>query len=231
MYKKKNALDTTPKIGAQVFFTKNGQTSGCYHTGIVYAVDGTYFYTVEGNTSGANGVVRNGGGVAKKQYSISAYKGKVLFGHPKYDSVVTTQQTTAAKKSLSAVAKDVKAGKYGNGEARKAALKAAGYTDAEIKEIQDIVNGKPVQASTGNKGVAQSFDKGIAGTYVVSPNVGALALRDGAGKVGTNVIRSVPKGKSVQNYGYYSTVDGVRWLYVEYAGQVGFMSGKYLKKK
>ena len=230
MYKKKNALDTTPKIGAQVFFTKNGQTSGCYHTGIVYAVDGTYFYTVEGNTSGANGVVRNGGGVAKKQYSISAYKGKVLFGHPKYDSVVTTQQTTAAKKSLSEVAKDVKAGKYGNGDARKATLKAAGYTETEIKEIQAIVNGKS-QTSSGSKGVAQSFDKAIAGTYTVSPNVGALAMRDGAGKVGTKVIRSVPKGQPVHNYGYYSTVDGVRWLYVEYAGLTGFMSGRYLKKK
>lgn len=86
LYKNKKALDTTPKKGAQVFFTKNGQVSGCHHTGIVYKVDGAYFYTIEGNTSGASGVVRNGGGVAKKKYSIAAYKGKVLFGHPKYDS-------------------------------------------------------------------------------------------------------------------------------------------------
>ena len=85
LYKNKNALDSTPKKGAQAFFTKNGQVSGCYHTGLVYKVDGTYFYTIEGNTSGASGVVSNGGGVAKKKYSIAAYKGKVLFGHPKYD--------------------------------------------------------------------------------------------------------------------------------------------------
>lgn len=86
LYKNKDALGTTPRLGAQVFFTRNGQVSGCYHTGLVYSVDRTYFYTIEGNTSGASGVVANGGGVSKKKYSISAYKGKTLFGYPKYDA-------------------------------------------------------------------------------------------------------------------------------------------------
>ena len=86
LYKNKGLLDHTPTKGAQVFFTKNGQVSGCYHTGLVYEVDKTYFYTVEGNTSGGSSVVSNGGGVAKKKYSISAYKGKTLFGHPKYET-------------------------------------------------------------------------------------------------------------------------------------------------
>lgn len=90
LYANKNALDTTPTKGSQVFFTRNGKVSGCHHTGIVYKVDKTYFYTIEGNTSGASGVVRNGGGVAKKKYSIAAYKGKVLFGHPKYDKTGKT---------------------------------------------------------------------------------------------------------------------------------------------
>lgn len=85
MYKDKGALHTSPKKGDQVFFTKNGQVSGCYHTGIVTKVDDTTFYTVEGNTSGASAVVANGGGVKAKSYKISAYKGKTLFGRPKYD--------------------------------------------------------------------------------------------------------------------------------------------------
>jgi CHAP domain. len=67
MYEKHNALDNKPKIGDQIFFTKNGKSSGCYHTGIVYNVDSEYFYTIEGNTSNANTVVRNGGGVDKKE--------------------------------------------------------------------------------------------------------------------------------------------------------------------
>lgn len=89
LYKDKDVLDTIPSKGSQVFFTKNGQISGCYHTGLVYKVDKTYFYTIEGNTSGASGVISNGGGVTKKKYNIVAYKVKTLFGHPKYDTVAT----------------------------------------------------------------------------------------------------------------------------------------------
>lgn len=95
MYDKKKALYTTPNVGDQVFFTKNGQVKGCYHTGLVYKVDNTYFYTYEANTSSADSVVANGGGVFAKKYSIAQYRGKVLFGRPKYDKVKkTTYQGT-----------------------------------------------------------------------------------------------------------------------------------------
>lgn len=97
LYKNKKALNTTPTKGSQVFFTKNGQVSGCHHTGIVYKVDNTYFYTIEGNTSGASGVISNGGGVVKKKYRIAAYNGKVLFGHPKYDTTTKTEKVDLPK--------------------------------------------------------------------------------------------------------------------------------------
>lgn len=129
MYEKHNALDNTAKIGDQVFFTKNGKSNGCYHTGIVYNVDSEYFYTIEGNTSNANTVVRNGGGVAKKKYKISSYSGKVLFGHPKYEN--------APKKSIEQVAKEVMAGKWGNGEERKKRLTEGGY---DYEEVRKMVN-------------------------------------------------------------------------------------------
>lgn len=87
MYEKKGALDTTPSRGAQIFFTKNGRVDGCHHTGIVVKVGADYIETMEGNTSGTGGVIRNGGGVARKQYKIAAMAGKVLFGHPKYDDM------------------------------------------------------------------------------------------------------------------------------------------------
>lgn len=133
LYKNKGALDQTPKKGAQVFFTKNGQVSGCYHTGLVYAVDNTYFYTIEGNTSGASGVVANGGGVAKKKYFIVSYIGKTLFGHPKYDIAKSNKKG----KSVKQVAKEVVAGKWGNGNERKKKLKAAGY---DYVKVQEAVN-------------------------------------------------------------------------------------------
>lgn len=129
MYEKHKALDKVPTIGDQVFFTKNGKSNGCYHTGIVYNVDSEYFYTIEGNTSNANTVVRNGGGVAKKKYKISSYNGKVLFGHPKYEN--------ALKKSIEQVAKEVMAGKWGNGEERKKRLTEGGY---DYEEVRKMVN-------------------------------------------------------------------------------------------
>jgi hypothetical protein len=107
MYEKKNALGTDPKYGAQVFFTKNGKSNGCHHTGLVYKVDDTYFYTIEGNTSGASGVVSNGGGVAKKKYKISSYKGKVLFGYPKYDAEPTKTKKTDTTKYYKACSSKV----------------------------------------------------------------------------------------------------------------------------
>lgn len=115
LYDNKKALDTTPTKGSQVFFTKNGKVSGCYHTGLVYKVDKTYFYTIEGNTSGASGVVSNGGGVAYKQYSIAAYKGKVLFGHPKYDVEKKTSSSTkkAEPPKLASATPNLKKGSKG----------------------------------------------------------------------------------------------------------------------
>lgn len=108
LYKNKNALYTSPKLGDQAFFTKNGQISGCYHTGIVYKVDKTHFYTIEGNTSTDAVVVRNGGGVAKKKYTIANYKGKVLFGRPNYDKTEIKKEKNPYKEPIKYIKKDSK---------------------------------------------------------------------------------------------------------------------------
>ena len=129
-YEKANRLDVVPTVGAQVFFTKNGKPSGCYHTGIVYNVDNNYFYTVEGNTSNANIVEANGGCVAKKKYLISKYRGKVLFGYPKYDNQIQPKQ---ALKSLDEIVQEVLDGKWGNEPQRKTDLINAGYDYVLIK--------------------------------------------------------------------------------------------------
>lgn len=70
-----------PQPGDQIFF---GSAAESTHTGIVYAVDASKVYTVEGNTSGASGVISNGGGVCKKSYSLG--NGKIYgYGRPKYE--------------------------------------------------------------------------------------------------------------------------------------------------
>lgn len=161
LYKNKGALGTEPRKGAQVFFTRNGQTSGCHHTGLVYAVDETYFYTIEGNTSGASGVIANGGGVAKKKYSISAYKGKVIFGYPKYDAGTSgsTGTSQTAKKTAAEVAQEIADGKggWGNNPQRAEKLKAAGYNPDEVQKLVNaIYAGQKTQSSTGTTTKAET---------------------------------------------------------------------------
>ena len=83
-YRDAGRFYSTPKVGDQIYFgTKGNET----HTGIVYKVDSSKVYTIEGNTSGASGVIANGGGVCKKSYSLS-YDKIVGYGRPKYDAEV-----------------------------------------------------------------------------------------------------------------------------------------------
>lgn len=81
-----------PKRGDIVLFYRNGTYA---HTGIVYKVSGTTFYTIEGNTSGASGVIANGGGVCKKQYDTSSYPGTKFF-RPDYSIVGDTDKVIDA---------------------------------------------------------------------------------------------------------------------------------------
>lgn len=83
LYKNKYAWYGTPKVGDQIFF-KDSSGKIC-HTGLVYKVDSSKVYTVEGNTSSTEGVIANGGGVFKKSYSIT-YSRIAGYGRPKYDA-------------------------------------------------------------------------------------------------------------------------------------------------
>ena len=75
--------NANPKVGDIVIFWRNGEFA---HTGIVTAVSGDKFETIEGNTSGASGIVDNGGGVCKKSYYNSQLPG-TKFCTPDYSLV------------------------------------------------------------------------------------------------------------------------------------------------
>lgn len=94
-YKKANRLYDEPQPGDQIFFWPKDAIGGpvVAHTGLVYQVDATYVYTIEGNTSGANGVVANGGGVCKKKYKLT-YNRIAGYGRPDW-GVETTDTPTA----------------------------------------------------------------------------------------------------------------------------------------
>ena len=78
---------------------------------------------------------------------------------------------------------------------------------------------------------AKSFDKSMSGTYKVTAS--ALNVRSGAG-VNKKIMVTIPKDTAVKNYGYYTTVLGTNWLYVQFTYKnvtyTGFASSKYLKK-
>lgn len=78
---------------------------------------------------------------------------------------------------------------------------------------------------------AKSFRKTLAGTYKVTAS--SLNVRNGAGVTKKKMV-AIPKGTKVKCYGYYTSVLGTKWLYIQFTyGNVtytGFASSKYLKK-
>lgn len=93
-YRKMNRFHTTPEKGDQIFF-KSG--TSITHTGIVYDVDKTKVYTIEGNTSSSSGVVENGGAVAKKSYKLSA-SFIAGYGRPNYNLISEEYEKEEPKK-------------------------------------------------------------------------------------------------------------------------------------
>ena len=61
-----------PQVGDIVMFKHGGIFT---HTGIVTGVNGDYFTTIEGNTSGGSSIIANGGGVCSKGYYNSNLPG------------------------------------------------------------------------------------------------------------------------------------------------------------
>ena len=120
----------------------------------------------------ATGKFRVYTGITFTKSSAKLHTGDILLrkGHTAIVTVGITPKTAAKepakkpaakkKKSIEDVAKDVYAGKYGNGDTRIKRLKAAGYSAEDIKKIQDEVNRLDIKA------VAKRV---IAGEFGVNP--------------------------------------------------------------
>ena len=76
-------LYSDPEVGDIVIFKHGNEFT---HTGIVTGVNGDYFTTVEGNTSGGSTIIANGGGVCEKGYYNSKLPG-TKFCRPNYEEV------------------------------------------------------------------------------------------------------------------------------------------------
>lgn len=137
-YKRANRWHTIPQVGDQIFF-KNDQR--ICHTGIVYKIDQAKVYTIEGNTSGASGVIANGGGVCKKSYSLAYHR---IDGYGRPDYMLVGKKTVVNEigkispeiKTTLQLAVEVMQGKHGTGAAR---VKALGSRYAEVQSFINYV--------------------------------------------------------------------------------------------
>lgn len=134
-YKTANRWYNTPAAGDQIFFYVGGEIN---HTGIVIKVDSSKVYTVEGNSNDE---------VKKHSYSLTSKK-IAGYGRPRYDtaaSVPNKPSNTVTPALIDRLARETIRGKYGNGNARKAALNALGYGDiynAVQKRVNAILLGR-----------------------------------------------------------------------------------------
>ena len=82
--------------------------------------------------------------------------------------------------------------------------------------------------TTGSNGVAtaKSFDRAIAGTYTTKA---ALNVRTNAG-TGAAILGVLQKGVKIKCYGYYNTVNGVKWYLIQSGSLTGYCSSAYLEK-
>ena len=78
---------------------------------------------------------------------------------------------------------------------------------------------------------ARNYLETIKGTYTVTAS--SLNVRNGAG-ITKKKMCAIPKGTKVKCYGYYTSVLGVKWLYIQFTYNgtkyTGFASGSYLQK-
>ncbi len=107
--------------------------------------------------------------------------------------------------------------------------KYTGTKEAAPKKKDPVPVAPTVKEVKATKSAA-NFNKSIAGAYKTTT---ALNMRNGAG-VGNKILTTLKGGVTVRNYGYYSVIGGVKWLYVQVTVNnvkyTGFCSSTYLQK-
>ena len=147
----------TPNPGDVIFYdwgdTGAGDNTGWPdHVGIVESVSGGNITVIEGNKNDA---------VGRRTLAVN---GRYIrgYGAPKYDAEAAGSGQAPATKSVAEVAKEVIAGKWGNGEDRKSRLTAAGY---DYQAVQNQVNALLKGTAPATKSVAEVAKEVIAGKW------------------------------------------------------------------
>lgn len=135
------------------------------------------------------------------------------------------------KKSVEQIAAEVLAGKWGNGNDRKNRLTAAGYDYAAVqavinKKVAPASNSRPADAPAPSSKLdgARSFNRAIAGTYVVTAD--RLNVRSGASTSKT-ILGAINGGTTIQCFGYYTN----GWYLIKVGNLTGYCAKEYLRRK
>ena len=154
-----------PKTGDTILYDwgdsgKGDCTGWPDHVGLVASVSGNTIRVIEGNMSNTVG------------YRNLNVNGRYIRGFitPKFSTKATSSGSgtagTSGKKSVSEIAKEVIAGKWGNGDARKSAIKAAGY---DYDAVQAEVNKQLKGSSKTTKSVTEVAKEVIQGKWGNNP--------------------------------------------------------------
>ena len=189
-----------------------------------------YMTVIEGNYKDS---------VKKRTISIN---GKYIRGFitPKYTDNSVVYEPLGIGKDIVTVAREVISGLWGNRDKRKEALERNGFNYEEVQaKVNEILNGpankkpSPTASSAGKVEAtcyAKSKNSSLAGTYVTTAD---LYCRNDAG-TNKKALCLIPKGTKVNNFGFYTTFNGVKWLLIQFTlngvRYTGFSSSVYLKK-
>jgi len=147
----------TPSPGDVIFYDWDDSGAGdCTgwpdHVGIVESVEGGKITVIEGNKNNAVG------------RGVLAVDGRYIrgYGVPRYAEESGADAAGSGAKTVAAVAKEVIAGAWGNGEERKERLEAAGY---DYRAVQDQVNALLKGNEKPTKSVTEVAREVIAGKW------------------------------------------------------------------
>lgn len=146
----------TPKPGDVILYNWDDSTQPndgySDHIGYVESVSGGQITLIEGNRNEAVG-----------RRTIPVGWGYIRgFARPKYSSGGSSTGTVSGTKSITEVAREVLAGKWGNGDDRKNSLIAAGYDYASVQaKVNELANG----TSTPSKSVEDVAKEVLAGKW------------------------------------------------------------------
>lgn len=192
-----------PQKGDIVIFYRGGTFA---HTGIVTKVEGDKFWTIEGNTSGASGIVANGGGVCRKSYYNSQLPG-TKFCRPDY-SIISSVNSSDISTAPTNPRNYLQYGDTGNDvKILQQKLNKVGMCDANGKKL--VEDG---EFGSATKYAVQAFQKkyrlevdGIAGKDTISKLDAVIASQNNSKPSG---FKSFVGACTTDNTGVYAAKTG-----------------------